>query len=127
MTMQERLRDEAGNGREPSPTFQRNVANHLDQLEADNARLLTQWQAMKDETLLNQQATAKARADKAELVAWVELATNEFNAVRARDGAPQHIDWYHGQPLQTDSCTHEWWSEMTENGFALIAKHRNES
>lgn len=45
----------------------------------------------------------------------MEQAFYEFNAIKARDGAPQHIDWYRGQPLQTDSCTHEWWAEVTES------------
>lgn len=50
----------------------------------------------------------------------LKLATHELNAIRARDGAPQHIDWYRGQPLQTDSCTHEWWDELTDKCFAAI-------
>lgn len=57
-----------------------------------------------------------------ELVAALKLATNELNAIRARDGAPQHIDWYGGRPLQTDSCTKEWWNELTDRCFAAIAK-----
>lgn len=45
----------------------------------------------------------------------MEQAFYEFNAIKARDGAPQHIDWYRGQPLQTDSCCHKWWAEVTES------------
>jgi hypothetical protein len=49
----------------------------------------------------------------------------ELNAIRARDGAPQHIDWLGGRPLQTSSCTHEWWSELTDKvdaAHAFISK-----
>ena len=56
----------------------------------------------------------------AELVEALRLAAKELNAIRARDGAPQHIDWYRGQPMQTDSCTHEWWNELTERCHAAL-------
>lgn len=48
-----------------------------------------------------------------EVEAALKVAFSEFNAIRARDGAPQHIEWYQGRPLQTSSCTHEWWDEAT--------------
>ncbi len=59
----------------------------------------------------------------AELVAGLRIAANEFNAIRARDGAPQHIDWYRGRPMQTDSVTHEAWDEWTEMLLALVTKY----
>ena len=58
------------------------------------------------------------------LVEALDLATKELNAIRARDGAPQHIDWHRGQPIQTDGCTKEWWNELTEKCFAALAAYR---
>ena len=52
----------------------------------------------------------------------LKAAHYEFNAIRARDGAPQHIDWYQGRPLQTSSCTHEYWDEMTEKLSKALTK-----
>jgi hypothetical protein len=57
-----------------------------------------------------------------ELLAVLKLTTYELNAIRARDGAPQHIHWDRGRPIQTNSCTHEWWNELTEMCFAVIHK-----
>lgn len=54
------------------------------------------------------------------LVEALKQAANELNAIRARDGAPQHIDWHRGQPLQTSSCTHEYWDALTEECFAAL-------
>ncbi len=62
------------------------------------------------------------KAINADLLAMLKLATHELNAIRARDGAPQHIDWYRGRPMQNSSCTDEWWDELTEKCFAAIAK-----
>jgi hypothetical protein len=62
-----------------------------------------------------------------ELLAALKLATHELNAIRARDGAPQHIDWFRGQPLQTNSCTEEWWNELTDRCFAIIEKAEGRS
>lgn len=56
------------------------------------------------------------------LLEALKLATHELNAIRARDGAPQHIDWDRGRPIQTDSCTHEWWNTLTDQCFAAIAQ-----
>ena len=56
-----------------------------------------------------------------QLVEALRLATNELNIIRARDGAPQHIDWDRGQPIQADGCTKEWWNELTEKCFAALA------
>ncbi len=67
-------------------------------------------------------AAIEAYLKDTDLVEALKLATHELNAIRARDGAPQHIDWHRGQPLQTDSCTHEWWNELTERCYAAIAK-----
>ncbi len=68
------------------------------------------------------EANAKLIAAAPDLVQALILATQELNAIRARDGAPQHIDWHRGQPLQTDSCTHEWWNELTEKCLDAIEK-----
>jgi hypothetical protein len=64
-----------------------------------------------------EQQLAAARA----MLAALEKATHELNAIRARDGAPQHIDWHQGRPMQTSSCTHEYWDDMTEECWAAIA------
>lgn len=56
------------------------------------------------------------------LLEALKKATHELNAIRARDGAPQHIHWDRGRPLQTDSCTHEYWDALTEECFAAIRK-----
>lgn len=50
----------------------------------------------------------------AQLVAALNTALLELRAIQARDGAPQHIAWDRGRPLQTDSCTHEWWNTVVE-------------
>lgn len=65
-----------------------------------------------------QQAAALIRAQHEALT----LAAHELNAIRARDGAPQHIQWDRGRPIQTDSCTHEWWNTVTERCYAALAK-----
>ena len=41
--------------------------------------------------------------------AWTEL-----NAIRARDGAPQHIDWYRGQPIQSDGVDRAYFSALVD-------------
>lgn len=41
--------------------------------------------------------------------AWFEL-----NAIRARDGAPQHIDWHQGRPLQTDGVDRQYFSDLVD-------------
>lgn len=51
----------------------------------------------------------------------ITLAFKELNAIRARDGAPQHIDWYNGRPTQTDGCAHEWFEEVTDKTEKSIA------
>lgn len=63
----------------------------------------------------------QAEAARAMLAA-LHKAAQELNAIRARDGAPQHIDWYRGRLAQTSSCTHEYWDAMTEECFAAIAQ-----
>jgi len=57
-----------------------------------------------------------------EMLKVLKLVYKELNAIRARDGAPQHVDWYRGKPIQTDGCTHEWWDELTNKCDKLIAK-----
>ena len=54
------------------------------------------------------------------------VAFNEMNAIRARDGAPQHIDWYKGRPLQTSSCTEEWFAQATDIISAALALRLDE-
>ena len=58
------------------------------------------------------------------LVEALGLATQELISIRARDGAPQHIDWHRGQPIQTSSCTEEWWNELTEKCSTALAQAR---
>lgn len=55
------------------------------------------------------------------LVGALNTALTELRAIQARDGAPQHIAWDRGRPLQTDSCTHEWWSTVVERCEAALA------
>ena len=65
----------------------------------------------------NTRQEAKASSvDEALKVAREALkdAAYELNAIRARDGAPQHIDWCQGRPLQTSSCTHEYFSSVVD-------------
>lgn len=62
-----------------------------------------------------------------DLLEVLELAAKELNTIRVRDGAPQHVNWWRGTPIQTDGCTHEWWNELTEKCFAAIAKAKGES
>ena len=65
---------------------------------------------------------SKLQAAAPDLLKALKLAVYELNAIRARDGAPQHIDWHRGQPIQTSGCTDEWWSEVTEKCYAAILK-----
>jgi hypothetical protein len=57
-----------------------------------------------------------------DLLAALRKATHELNAIRARDGAPQHISWDRGHAIQTDGCPHEYWDTLTEECFAAIAR-----
>ena len=61
------------------------------------------------------------RTSKAELLEALKLATKELNAIRARDGAPQHIDWGKDGPMQIDGCSPGWWDELTEKCLSAIA------
>ncbi len=54
------------------------------------------------------------------LLQALKKATHELNAIRARDGAPQHISWDRGHPMQTDGCTHEYFDSLVEECFAAI-------
>ena len=60
-----------------------------------------------------------------QLVAAMKLALYELRAIQARDGAPQHISWDLGRPIQTDSCTHEWWSELVEICDSALSQATN--
>ena len=71
---------------------------------------------------VNAAANARLIAAAPDILSALQLAARELNAIRARDGAPQHIDWYKCRPLQTSSCTDEWWNELTEMCFAAIKK-----
>ena len=64
--------------------------------------------------------------DLVKLAECIKFAFHEFNAIRARDGAPQHIDWGKHGPMQNDSCAHEYWDEMTEKLDAALAMLRGE-
>lgn len=46
--------------------------------------------------------------ENAKLRGLLWYAWNEFNLIRARDGAPLQRD---GMP----SCSHEWWDRLTES------------
>lgn len=70
---------------------------------------------------------ARLFAAAPELLAALQKATHELNAIRARDGAPQHISWDRGHAIQTDGCTHEYWNALTEECFAAIAKATTET
>lgn len=66
---------------------------------------------------------ARLKALNAELAETLKLAVNELNIIRARDGAPQHVQWGpNGQVFVTDACTKEWWNELTERCFAAITR-----
>ena len=76
--------------------------------------------------LARQRDAALARLARAERIIAEKnkalgVAFNEMNAIRARDGAPQHIDWYKGRPLQTSSCTEEWFAQATDIISAALA------
>ena len=64
---------------------------------------------------------SRLRTSKAELLEALKLATKELNAIRARDGAPQHIDWGKDGPMQIDGCSPGWWDELTEKCLSAIA------
>jgi len=63
--------------------------------------------------LKNAQLLASAPA----LYKALELATAELNAIRARD---------RGRPLQTASCTEQWWDELTNTCWSVLATARGE-
>ena len=67
------------------------------------------------------EANARLIAAAPQMLKALKKATSELNAIRARDGAPQHVDWCRGQPLQTSLCTEEYWDALTEECFAAIA------
>ena len=94
-------------------------------MNIDTDKALAWLDALRD-GVENQNDSAERVVTKAmaaeSLFEALELATKELNIVRARDGAPQHIDWHRGQPLQTDGCTHAWWNELTEKCFAALEK-----
>lgn len=91
------------------------------QSDIDDGYMPTHWcypptyTATTEEPSVTQKTPLDAQQIIKAAVKVMEQAFYEFNAIKARDGAPQHIDWYRGQPLQTDSCTHEWWAEVTES------------
>ncbi len=62
------------------------------------------------------------REINAELLEALELATHELNAIRARDGHPVSYQFGPNGPIRIDLCTDEWWDELTEKCFAVIAK-----
>ena len=84
-----------------------------------NAVIQMRWQTWQAATASTE---AKWRGLVEKLVEALKLAEYEFNEIRARDGAPQHIHWFEGRPLQTSSCTHEWWDEMTNKCGEALAQ-----
>jgi hypothetical protein len=67
------------------------------------------------------EANARLIAAAPALLAALTKATRELNAIRARDGAPQHISWDRGHAIQTDCCTHQYWDALTEECYAALA------
>ena len=57
-----------------------------------------------------------------ELADAVLLAWKEFNAIRARSGAPLTLDWGPNGPMQGTTCAEDWWNEMTEMLETLAKK-----
>ncbi len=55
----------------------------------------------------------EAEANVAMLKELVGLAQHEFNAIRARDGAPQSIEWGPKGPMQIGLVSEEYWDELT--------------
>ena len=68
------------------------------------------------------ESNARLIAAAPDLLVALEKATFELNAIRARDGAPQQIDWYRGQPMQNNACDPDWWNELTEMCWAALDK-----
>ncbi len=56
------------------------------------------------------------------LIVVLEKATRELNAILARDGAPQHIEWDRGRPLQLNGCDPTYFRELVGECHAAIAK-----
>lgn len=55
------------------------------------------------------------------LVVALNTALTELRAIQARDGAPQHISWDRGRPLQSDACSQEWWATVVDRCEAALA------
>jgi len=68
-----------------------------------------------------EEANARLIAAAPAMLQALKKATSELNAIRARDGAPQHISWDRGRPMQTDGCTHEYFDSLVEECFSAIA------
>lgn len=92
---------------------------------------------VEDDILICEMTSPKVEADARLIVRAVnchdaivealELAYKELNAIRARDGAPQHIDWDRGRPFQTSGCTEEWFGEVVDKARAALAQVEEES
>lgn len=62
-----------------------------------------------------------------ELIRVLDKAFFELNAIRARDGAPQHIDWHKGRPIQTSGCSEEYFSNLVDEIEAVLTKAKGVS
>lgn len=69
---------------------------------------------------------ARLIAAAPDLLAALKKATHELNAIRARDGAPQHIDWGPKGPMQTNGCDPEYFDALVDECHATISKATGE-
>ena len=54
----------------------------------------------------------------------LDKAYRELNAIRARDGAPQVIDWDRGRPMQHDAVSPEYFSQIVDECESALAALR---
>ena len=56
--------------------------------------------------------------DKMRAFLWA--AWKELNAIRARDGSPQHIQWGASGPMQTSGCDEKYFSVLVDALSAIL-------
>ncbi|KKL72790.1 hypothetical protein LCGC14_2081400 [marine sediment metagenome] len=56
------------------------------------------------------------------LVAALEKATHELNAIRARDGAPLCIQWGPNGPMQSFQCSEDYFYDLVDECHAALEK-----
>ncbi len=91
-------------------------------VRGEHIEICTCWHHSVESIEKEMEVNARLIAAAPDLLAALQKATHELNAIRARDGAPQHIAWDRGHPIQTDSCTHEYWDALTNECFNAISK-----